>query len=116
LIPTAKTAHSSLGSRFAPLLSPLGLDAGRRNAERQGEGEDLAEKEALGSIGCAHVPARRWVQIPEGQEELPPPRAGFTILPRRRWVVERTFLWTEQNRTMSKTLREADDHERGIRL
>jgi hypothetical protein len=31
-------------------------------------------------------------------------------------VVERTFSWIGQNRTMSKDLREADGHERGIRL
>lgn len=27
---------------------------------------------------------------------------GFTVLPRRRWVVERTFSWIDQNRRMSK--------------
>ncbi len=29
------------------------------------------------------------------------PRRGFQVLPRR-WVVERTFSWTDQNRRMSK--------------
>ena len=29
------------------------------------------------------------------------PREGFQVLPRR-WVVERTFSWIEQNRRMSK--------------
>jgi putative transposase len=29
------------------------------------------------------------------------PESGFKVLPRR-WVVERTFLWIEQNRRMSK--------------
>jgi transposase len=40
----------------------------------------------------------------EGEEvdwqKLMPPR-GFQILPRR-WVVERTFSWIDQNRRMSK--------------
>jgi transposase len=33
-------------------------------------------------------------------EKLLPPR-GFVVLPRR-WVVERTFSWKDQNRRMSK--------------
>jgi putative transposase len=33
-------------------------------------------------------------------EKLLPPR-GFQVLPRR-WVVERTFSWIDQNRRMSK--------------
>jgi transposase len=33
-------------------------------------------------------------------EKLLPPK-GFQVLPRR-WVVERTFSWTDQNRRMSK--------------
>ena len=33
-------------------------------------------------------------------EKLMPPK-GFQILPRR-WVVKRTFCWTDQNRRMSK--------------
>ncbi len=36
---------------------------------------------------------------------MPPP--GFQMLPRR-WVVERTFLWMDQNKRMSK------DYERLI--
>jgi hypothetical protein len=47
---------------------------------------------------------RRWVRVPEGQEPPPYPK-GFIVLPRR-WVVERSFSWTGQNRRMSK------DHER----
>jgi putative transposase len=35
----------------------------------------------------------------DGQELLPP--QGFVVLPRR-WVVERTFSWIDQNRRMSK--------------
>jgi putative transposase len=39
------------------------------------------------------------VRVPEGQE--PPPWPGFTVLPKR-WVVERTFSWIDQNRRLSK--------------
>ena len=35
-------------------------------------------------------------------EGPPPPRPAFTVLPRRRWVVERTFSWVGQDRRMSK--------------
>ena len=35
------------------------------------------------------------------------PEPGFKVLPRRRWVVERTFSWIDQNRRMSK-----EDYER----
>ena len=45
-------------------------------------------------------PPSRWVWVPKGQE--PPPRPAFSVLPRRRWVVERTFSWLGQNRRMSK--------------
>ena len=42
----------------------------------------------------AEVWAREWAK--EGKEmdwqELMPPK-GFRVLPRRRWVVERTFAW-----------------------
>jgi transposase len=44
-------------------------------------------------------PPSRWVWVPEGQE--PPPWPGITVLPRR-WVVERTFSWIDQNRRLSK--------------
>ena len=46
--------------------------------------------------------AEEWAK--EGEEvdwqKLMPPR-GFQVLPRR-WVVERTFSWIDQNRRMSK--------------
>jgi transposase len=35
-----------------------------------------------------------------GLQKLMPPQ-GFAVLPRR-WVVERTFSWIDQNRRMSK--------------
>jgi putative transposase len=44
-------------------------------------------------------PPSRWVWVREDQE--PPPWPGFTVLPRR-WVVERTFSWIDQNRRLSK--------------
>jgi putative transposase len=44
-------------------------------------------------------PPRRWVWVREDQE--PPHWPGFTVLPRR-WVVERTFSWIDQNRRLSK--------------
>ncbi len=34
-------------------------------------------------------------------KKLMPPAEGFLVLPRR-WVVERTFSWIDQNRRMSK--------------
>jgi putative transposase len=50
--------------------------------------------------------ARTWAEewSKEGRkvdwQRLMPPR-GFVVLPRR-WVVERTFAWLDQNRRMSK--------------
>jgi putative transposase len=48
------------------------------------------------------VGSREWAK--EGKkidlQELLPPQ-GFVVLPRR-WVVERTFSWIDQNRRMSK--------------
>jgi transposase len=46
--------------------------------------------------------AREGVKV-DWEKLLPPP--GFQVLPRR-WVVERTFSWIDQNRRMSKALRE----------
>ena len=40
------------------------------------------------------------VRVPEGEEPPPYPK-GFIVLPRR-WVVERSFSWTDKNRRMSK--------------
>jgi len=76
-------------------LSHLWLDAGYNG---KGKGRDWAEK-ALGISVEVVRPPRRWVWVPADQE--PPPRPAFTVLPRR-WVLERTFSWLEQNRRMSK--------------
>ena len=45
---------------------------------------------------------REWARegVKVDWEKLMPPK-GFQVLPRR-WVVERTFSWTDQNRRMSK--------------
>ena len=81
--------------RFPRLLSHLWLDAGYNG---KGKGKDWAEK-ALGlSVKVVRPPSRwAWVRV----DEEPPPRPAFTVLPRR-WVVERTIAWIDQNRRMSK--------------
>lgn len=72
------------------------------------KGKDWVEK-ALGLTAeiVRHPPKPRYVWVREGEEpdweklkELLP-KPGFKVLPRR-WVVERTFSWTDQNRRMSK--------------
>ena len=78
-----------------PRLSHLWLDAGYNG---KGKGKDWVEK-VLGLSVEVVRPPRRWVWVHEDQE--PPPRPAFTVLPRR-WVVERTFSWLGQNRRMSK--------------
>jgi putative transposase len=83
-----------VGERFAR-LSHLWLDAGYNG---KGKGRDWAEK-VLGLTVEVVRPPSRWVWVPEGHE--PPPWPGFTVLPRR-WVVERTFSWIDQNRRLSK--------------
>ena len=86
-------------------LSHLWLDAGYNG---KGKGKDWAEK-ALGLTAEVVRRPRRphYVWVKEGEEIdwerirklLPEP--GFKVLPRR-WVVERTFSWIDQNRRMSK--------------
>jgi putative transposase len=88
-----------------PRLSHLWLDAGYNG---EGKGKDWVEK-ALGwtTKVVRHPPKPRYVWVKEGEEPdwenlaklLPLP--GFRVLPRR-WVVERTFSWIDQNRRMSK--------------
>jgi putative transposase len=90
-------------------LKHLWVDAGY-----QGRGKRWAE-EVLGlSVEVVRKPpkpvpekvAKRWAEewAKEGKkvdwERLLPPR-GYVALPRR-WVVERTFSWLDQNRRMSK--------------
>jgi transposase len=48
------------------------------------------------------VGSREWAKegVKVDWQKFMPPR-GFVVLPRR-WVVERTFSWIDQNRRMSK--------------
>ena len=48
--------------------------------------------------GLGQAVAKEGVAV--GLQKLMPPQ-GFAVLPRR-WVVERTFSWIDQNRRMSK--------------
>jgi putative transposase len=88
-----------------PRLSHLWLEAGYNG---RGKGKDWVEKTlGLTAEVVRHPPRPRYVWVKEGEEPdweklrqlLPPP--GFRALPRR-WVVERTFSWIDQNRRMSK--------------
>jgi hypothetical protein len=86
-------------------LSHLWLDAGY-----EGRGRRWAEEAMRLSVEVMRKPpkpvpeevAQRWAK--EGKkvdwQRLMPPR-GFQVLPRR-WVMERTFSWLDQNRRMSK--------------
>ena len=92
-------------------LSHLWLDAGYRGEEK---GRGWVEKVLGWTVDLVERPrepapeevlkswAAEWAK--EGEEvdwqKLLPPR-GFQVLPRR-WVVERTFSWIDQNRRMSK--------------
>jgi len=99
-----KSLLGDIKERF-PHLSHLWLDAGYNG---KGKGKDWAEK-ALGlTVDVVRRPPKvRYVWVKEGEEPdweklrklLPEP--GFKVLPRR-WVVERTFSWIDQNRRMSK--------------
>ena len=98
-----------------PRLKHLWLDAGYRG---EGKGKDWVEKTLGWSVDLVERPSkpapekvlRAWAEqwreegVSVDWQELMPPR-GFRVLPRR-WVVERTFSWIDQNRRMSK------DHER----
>jgi putative transposase len=94
-----------------PRLSHLWMDAGYRG---EAKGADWVKK-TLGwrveivSRARKAAPeevlmawAREWSKEGakvDGRKLLPP--QGFIVLPRR-WVVERTFSWIDQNRRMSK--------------
>jgi transposase len=94
-----------------PRLSHLWMDAGYRGEDKGG---DWVEKTLCWTVEIVSRPrkpapeevlmawAREWAK--EGMkvdwQKLMPPK-GFVVLPRR-WVVERTFSWIDQNRRMSK--------------
>jgi putative transposase len=97
--------------KMFPRLSHLWLDAGYRGEDK---GRGWVEKVLGWTVDLVQRPrkpaseevlrswAAEWAK--EGKEvdwqKLLPPR-GFQVLPRR-WVVERTFSWIDQNRRMSK--------------
>jgi putative transposase len=94
-----------------PRLSHLWLDAGYRGEDK---GKDWVQKALGWSAELVERPrkvaprevlmawAREWARegVKVDWEHLLPPK-GFQVLPRR-WVVERTFSWIDQNRRMSK--------------
>jgi putative transposase len=94
-----------------PRLRHLWLDGGYRGEDK---GKDWAEKTLGWSVDLVERPrkpapkdvlmawARAWAKegVALDWPKLMPPQ-GFVVLPRR-WVVERTFAWIDQNRRMSK--------------
>jgi transposase len=78
-----------------PRLAHVWLDAGYNG---HGRGKDWIEKTLGWTTTTAQPPARR-VIVFEAVE--PAPRPAFTVLPRR-WVIERTFLWLDHSRRLSK--------------
>jgi putative transposase len=94
-----------------PRLKHLWLDAGYRG---ENKGKDWVEKVWGWSVELVERPpkpapkevlklwAKEWAKegVRVDWEKLLPPK-GFQVLPRR-WVVERTFSWIDQNRRMSK--------------
>ncbi len=97
--------------RTFPRLSHLWLDAGYRG---EGKGADWVEKTLGWSVDVVERPkkpapekvlmawAREWANegVAVDWRKLVPPE-GFVVLPRR-WVVERTIAWIDQQRRMSK--------------
>jgi putative transposase len=92
-------------------LSHLWLDAGYRGEDK---GKDWVQKKLGWNVELVERPRKpapkevlmAWAQewnkegVAVDWEKLLPPE-GFQVLPRR-WVVERTFSWIDQNRRMSK--------------
>ena len=94
-----------------PRLSHLWVDGGYRGEEK---GADWVKKTLGWSVDVVERPkkpapeevlmrwAREWAEedVAVDWQKLLPPK-GFVVLPRR-WVVERTIAWIDQNRMMSK--------------
>jgi putative transposase len=105
-----KSLLSKADERF-PRLSHLWSDAGYRG---EGKGADWVQKALGWSVDLVEHPkkpasekvlmawAREWAKegVAVDWRKLMPPE-GFVVLPRR-WVVERTLSWIDQNRNMSK--------------
>jgi len=97
--------------RQFPRLCHLWLDAGYRGEDK---GADWVRKTLGWSVELVERPqkpapeevlmrwAKEWAKedVAVDLQKLLPPK-GFVVLPRR-WVVERTLSWIEQNRRMSK--------------
>ena len=105
-----KTLLRQADTQF-PRLRHLWLDGGYRGEDK---GRDWVEKVLGWSVDLLERPrkagpeevlkswAKEWAKesvAVDWQKFMPPP--GFQVLPRR-WVVERTFSWIDQNRRMSK--------------
>jgi putative transposase len=105
-----KTLLRRANERF-PRLRHLWLDAGYRGEDK---GADWVQKTLGWSVDLVERPkkpapeevlmrwAREWANeevAVEWRKLLPP--EGFVVLPKR-WVVERTLSWIDQNRRMSK--------------
>ncbi len=98
-------------SKLFPRLSHLWVDAGYRGEDK---GRGWVEKVLGWTVDLVERPrkpapeevlrswAAEWAKEGEAVDwqSFMPPR-GFQVLPRR-WVVERTFSWIDQNRRMSK--------------
>ena len=94
-----------------PRLRHLWVDAGNRG---ENKGADWVQKTLGWSVDLVQRPrkpapeevmmrwAKEWAKegVAVNWQELLPPK-GFLVMPRR-WVVERTLAWIEQNRRMSK--------------
>ena len=94
-----------------PRLSHLWVDAGYRGEEKGGDWVRKTLGWSVDVVERPRKPAPREVLMGVGQEwakegvkveweHLLPPK-GFQVLPRR-WVVEWTISWIDQNRRMSK--------------
>jgi transposase len=106
-----KTLLRGADERFPLLRHLLWVDAGYRGEDK---GADWVEKALGWSVDLVERPrkpapeevlmrwAREWAKegVAVDWQKLMPPK-GFVVLPRR-WVVERTIAWIDQNRRMSK--------------